>query len=130
MFNLTAWFVPIIILAVIILPQSVRILREYERGVVFRLGKLLAAKGPGLILLIPVVDRMVKMDLRVVTIDVSKQEVMTRDNVPATVDAVVYFRVMDPVAAVIKVENYWKATSLIAQTTLRSVLGQIGKAHV
>jgi regulator of protease activity HflC (stomatin/prohibitin superfamily) len=104
--------------------QAIRILREYERGVIFRLGKLLGAKGPGLIILIPVVDRMVKMDLRVVTIDVSKQEIMTRDNVPATVDAVVYFRVVDPIAAVIKVENFWKATSLIAQTTLRSVLGQ------
>jgi len=114
----------LIILAAILLPQALRILREYERGVVFRLGKLLAAKGPGVIILIPVVDRMVKMDLRVVTIDVSKQEVMTRDNVPATVDAVVYFRVIDPVAAVVKVENFWKATSLIAQTTLRSVLGQ------
>jgi regulator of protease activity HflC (stomatin/prohibitin superfamily) len=101
-----------------------RVLREYERAVIFRLGKLIAAKGPGLIFLIPVVDRMVKMDLRVITIDVAKQEVMTRDNVPATVDAVVYFRVIDPVAAVVKVENYWKATSLIAQTTLRSVLGQ------
>jgi regulator of protease activity HflC (stomatin/prohibitin superfamily) len=108
----------------IVLPQMVRILREYERGVIFRLGKLLGAKGPGLILLIPVVDRMVKMDLRVVTIDVAKQEVMTRDNVPVTVDAVVYFRVVDPQAAVVKVENYLKATSLIAQTTLRSVLGQ------
>jgi regulator of protease activity HflC (stomatin/prohibitin superfamily) len=104
--------------------QAIRILREYERGVIFRLGKLLGAKGPGLIILIPVVDRMVKMDLRVVTIDVSKQEIMTRDNVPATVDAVVYFRVVDPNAAVVKVENFWKATSLIAQTTLRSVLGQ------
>lgn len=113
-----------IIMAAIVLPQAIRILREYERGVIFRLGKLLGAKGPGLILLIPIVDRMVKMDLRVVTIDVSKQEVMTRDNVPATVDAVVYFRVVDPTAAVVKVENYWKATSLIAQTTLRSVLGQ------
>ena len=104
--------------------QAIRILREYERGVIFRLGKLLGAKGPGLIILIPMVDRMVKMDLRVVTIDVSKQEIMTRDNVPATVDAVVYFRVVDPIAAVVKVENFWKATSLIAQTTLRSVLGQ------
>ena len=101
-----------------------RVLREYERGVIFRLGKLLGAKGPGLVLLIPFVDRMVKMDLRVVTIDVARQEVMTRDNVPATVDAVVYFRVVDPVASVVKVENYLKATSLIAQTTLRSVLGQ------
>src|SRR5580765_2259191 len=114
----------IIVLVAIVMPQAVRILREYERGVIFRLGKLLGAKGPGMILLIPVVDRMVKMDLRVVTIDVSKQEVMTRDNVPGTVDAVVYFRVINPVASVVKVENFWKATSLIAQTTLRSVLGQ------
>jgi regulator of protease activity HflC (stomatin/prohibitin superfamily) len=118
---------PVILIAVLaffILPQAIRILREYERGVIFRLGKLIGAKGPGLIFLIPVVDRMVKMDLRVVTIDVAKQEIMTRDNVPVTVDAVVYFRVIDPNAAVVKVENYWKATSLIAQTTLRSVLGQ------
>jgi regulator of protease activity HflC (stomatin/prohibitin superfamily) len=122
--NITAWIVPVVILAGIILPQALRVLREYERGVIFRLGKLLGAKGPGLILLVPVVDRMVKMDLRVVTIDVAKQEIMTRDNVPATVDAVVYFRVIDPIAAVVKVENFWKATSLIAQTTLRSVLGQ------
>lgn len=114
----------LIIFVAVVLPQALRILREYERGVIFRLGKLFGAKGPGLIFLIPVVDRMVKMDLRVVTIDVSKQEVMTRDNVPATVDAVVYFRVIDPIAAVVKVENFWKATSLIAQTTLRSVLGQ------
>src|ERR1035438_2078315 len=122
--KLSAWIVPFIILAAIVLPQAIRILREYERGVIFRLGKLVGAKGPGLIILIPAVDRMVKMDLRVVTIDVSKQEVMTRDNVPATVDAVVYFRIVDPVAAVVKVENYYKATSLIAQTTLRSVVGQ------
>src|SRR5438477_7761775 len=124
LFSLSAWLVPILIVASIALPQMARILREYERGVIFRLGKLLGAKGPGLIFLIPVVDRIVKMDLRVVTIDVSKQEVMTRDNVPVTVDAVVYFRVVDPIAAVVKVENFWKATSLIAQTTLRSVLGQ------
>src|SRR5438309_10703150 len=122
--RLIGWLVPIIILAVIILPQAARILREYERGVIFRLGKLLGIKGPGLIFLIPVVDRMVKMDLRVVTIDVARQEVMTRDNVPVTVDAVVYFRVVGPEAAVIKVENFLKATSLISQTTLRSVLGQ------
>ena len=121
---LISWVVPFIILGVIILPQMIRILREYERGVIFRLGKLLGAKGPGLIFLIPIVDRMVRMDLRVVTIDVARQEVMTRDNVPVSVDAVVYFRVVDPVAAVVKVENFWKATSLIAQTTLRSVLGQ------
>ncbi|HUJ42500.1 MAG TPA: SPFH domain-containing protein [Opitutaceae bacterium] len=126
LFNLSAWLVPAIVLAAIILPQAIRILREYERGVIFRLGKLhkRGAKGPGIIFLIPIVDRMVRMDLRVVTIDVAKQEIMTRDNVPATVDAVVYFRVIDPVAAVVKVENFLMATSLIAQTTLRSVLGQ------
>ncbi|MGE5209433.1 MAG: slipin family protein [Alphaproteobacteria bacterium] len=119
-----SWAVPIIILAVIVLPQAIRVLREYERGVIFRLGKLLGAKGPGVIFLIPIVDRMVRMDLRVVTIDVPRQEVMTRDNVPVSVDAVLYFRVIDPQSAVVKVENFLKATSLIAQTTLRSVLGQ------
>jgi regulator of protease activity HflC (stomatin/prohibitin superfamily) len=124
LFSITAWVIPLLIIVAIALPQMLRILREYERGVIFRLGKLLGAKGPGVILLIPIVDRMVKMDLRVVTIDVARQEVMTRDNVPVTVDAVVYFRVVDPVAAVVKVENFLKATSLIAQTTLRSVLGQ------
>ena len=122
--GLAPWIITVIILVSIVLPQAVRILREYERGVIFRLGKLLGAKGPGLILLIPIVDKMVKMDLRVVTIDVPKQEVITRDNIPMTVDAVVYFRVVDPEAAVVKVENFLKATSLIAQTTLRSVLGQ------
>ena len=126
LFKLVPWIIGIFVLASIVLPQMARILREYERGVIFRLGKLhkLGSKGPGIIFLLPLVDRMVKIDLRVVTIDVPKQEVMTRDNVPATVDAVVYFRVVDPVAAVIKVENFLKATSLIAQTTLRSVLGQ------
>src|SRR3984957_8945702 len=124
--RLVVWLVPIILLAVIILPQMIRILREYERGVIFRLGKLLRAKGPGLIFLIPIVDRIVKVDLRVVTINVPQQEMMTRDNVPVTVDAVVYFRVVDPEAAIIKVEDYLKATSLIAQTTLRSVLGKAG----
>jgi regulator of protease activity HflC (stomatin/prohibitin superfamily) len=119
-----AFIVVLFLFFVIILPQAIRILREYERGVIFRLGKLQGAKGPGIIFLIPIVDRMVKMDLRVVTIDVAKQEIMTKDNVPATVDAVVYFRVINPNDAVVKVENFWKATSLIAQTTLRSVLGQ------
>ena len=122
--NIGIWAGGIVIIAAVILPQTCRVLREYQRGVIFRLGKLLGAKGPGLIPLIPYVDRMVRMDLRVITIDVDRQEVMTRDNVPATVDAVVYFKVVDPVAAVVKVENYLKATSLIAQTTLRSVLGQ------
>jgi regulator of protease activity HflC (stomatin/prohibitin superfamily) len=124
MLNVVAWLVTLAVLASILLPQAFRILREYQRGVIFRLGKLLRAKGPGLIFLIPFVDRMVRMDLRVVTIDVPKQDVMTHDNVPVTVDAVVYFRVIDPEAAVVKVENYLKATSLIAQTSLRSVLGQ------
>src|SRR5207253_10671219 len=108
------WAIVLIVLAVVVLPTSIRILREYERGVIFRLGKLQGAKGPGLIFLIPIVDRMVRMDLRVVTLDVPKQEIMTRDNVPATVDAVVYCRVVDPNAAVVEVENFWKATSLIA----------------
>ena len=122
--RLISWLTPIIVLVLIILPQMVRILREYERGVIFRLGKLLGTKGPGMIFLIPLVDRMVKMDLRVVTIDVSRQEMMTRDNVPVTVDAVVYFRVVDAEAAVVKVESFLKATSLMSQTTLRSVIGQ------
>ncbi len=124
LFNLLVWLIPLGFLALILLPSAVRILREYERGVIFRLGKLVGAKGPGVVLLIPIVDRMVRMDLRVVTIDVPRQEVMTRDNVPATVDAVLYFRVVDPAAAVVKVENFLKATSLIAQTTLRGVVGQ------
>lgn len=123
-FNSIAWLVPIFALVIVILPSTIRILREYERGVIFRLGKLIGAKGPGLVFLIPFVDRMVKVDLRVITIDVPKQEMMTRDNVPVSVDAVVYFRVMDPEAAIIKVENFLKASSLIAQTTLRSVIGQ------
>jgi len=118
------WTITVIILLALLLPAMIRILREYERGVIFRLGKLLRAKGPGLIILIPVVDRMVRVDLRVVTIDVPRQEMMTRDNVPVTVDAVLYFRVIDSEAAIVKVENFLKATSLLAQTTLRSVVGQ------
>src|SRR5258708_38644026 len=95
----------------ILVAQTIRILREYERGVIFRLGQLVGTKGPGMIFLIPIVDRMVRMDLRVVTIDIARQEVMTRDNVPMTVDAVVYFRVVDPASAVVRVEKYLKATS-------------------
>ena len=124
LFSLLLWGAIVLVIASIVLPQAFRILREYQRGVIFRLGRLVGAKGPGLIVLIPYVDRMVKIDLRVITIDVPQQEVMTRDNVPVTVDAVVYFKVVDPVAAVVKVEHYLKATSMIAQTTLRSVLGQ------
>ncbi len=116
--------VVVVLAAVALLSSAVKITREYERGVVFRLGRLIGAKGPGVILLIPIVDRMVRMDLRVVTLDVPRQEMMTRDNVPVTVDAVVYFRVVNPEDAVVKVEFFSKATFLLAQTTLRSVLGQ------
>jgi len=114
----------ILVVGIIILAAAIRVIREYERAVVFRLGRLRGAKGPGLIFLIPIIDRMVKIDLRIVTMDVQKQELMTRDNVPTAVDAVIYFRVVDANAAVVNVENYVKATSLIAQTTLRSILGQ------
>ncbi len=114
-----------LLLVVFVLASAVRIVQEYERGVVFRLGRVReGAKGPGLILLVPVVDRMIKMDLRTVSMGVPPQEVITRDNVPARVDAVLYFRVMDPNRSVIEVENHVLATSQISQTTLRSVLGQ------
>jgi regulator of protease activity HflC (stomatin/prohibitin superfamily) len=116
--------IAIVAFAVILLAAAVRILREYERAVIFRLGRLIPLKGPGLILLIPVVDRMERISTRIQTIDVQRQEVMTRDNVPVTVDAVVYYRVLEPRDAVVKVQNYHKATYLVAQTTLRSVLGQ------
>ncbi|MDR5683243.1 MAG: slipin family protein [Armatimonadota bacterium] len=102
----------------------IRIVREYERGVIFRLGRLVGAKGPGLFILWPVIDRMIKVDLRIVTLDVPRQEMMTRDNVPVTVDAVVYFRVVNPEDAIVRVEDFVRATSLYAQTTLRSVIGQ------
>jgi regulator of protease activity HflC (stomatin/prohibitin superfamily) len=108
----------------IFLGSSVRILREYERGVIFRLGRLIAQKGPGLILLIPLIDRMVKVDLRTVTLNVPPQEVITRDNVPCRVNAVAYFRVVDSNRAVVDIENYLVATSQISQTALRSVLGK------
>src|SRR5579872_6265377 len=102
----------------------VRILREYERGVVFRLGRLLDPKGPGVAFLIPIVDRIVKVDLRTITLQIPPQEVITKDNVPARVNAVAYFRIVDPKAAIVNIENFMIATSQIAQTTLRSVLGQ------
>jgi regulator of protease activity HflC (stomatin/prohibitin superfamily) len=116
--------IAILVVLLILLSAAVKITREYERGVIFRLGRLLPVKGPGVIILIPVVDRMVKIDLRVVTLDVPRQEMMTRDNVPVSVDAVVYFRIVNPEDAVVKVENFSKATFLLAQTTLRSVIGQ------
>jgi regulator of protease activity HflC (stomatin/prohibitin superfamily) len=112
------------VLALILIASAVRVLREYERGVIFRLGRLIALKGPGLILLIPVIDRMVKVDLRTVTLNIPPQEVITRDNVPTSVNAVCYFRVIDPNRAIVEVENFLLATSQIAQTALRSVLGK------
>lgn len=115
---------------VIILLSAIRIAREYERGVIFRLGRLIDTKGPGLFLLIPFVDRMVKVDLRIVTMSVPPQEVITRDNVPAKVNAVVYFRVMEPHQAIVEVEDFIVATSQIAQTTLRSTLGQSDLDHL
>jgi regulator of protease activity HflC (stomatin/prohibitin superfamily) len=110
--------------ALIAIGMSVRVLREYERGVIFRLGRLIAQKGPGLILLIPLVDRMVSVDLRTVTLNIPPQEVITRDNVPAGVNAVAYFRVVDAQKAIVEVENFLVATSQISQTALRSVLGK------
>jgi regulator of protease activity HflC (stomatin/prohibitin superfamily) len=116
--------VVLIVLVIVLLASGVRILREYERGVIFRLGRLIAQKGPGLIYIIPIIDRMVRMDLRTVTLNVPPQEVITKDNVTVRVNAVAYFRVLDPNRAVTEVENFLLATSQIAQTTLRSVLGK------
>jgi regulator of protease activity HflC (stomatin/prohibitin superfamily) len=113
-----------IIFLLIILASAIRILREYERGVIFRLGRLIAVKGPGLILLIPVIDRMIKVSLRTVVMDVPTQDIITKDNVSIKVNAVVYFRVMQPDKAIVEVENFLFATSQLSQTTLRSILGQ------
>ena len=109
--------------AIILLASALRVLREYERGVIFRLGRLIAQKGPGLIILIPIIDRMVRVDLRTVTLQIPPQEVITRDNVTARVTAVAYFRVIDPNRAIVEVENFLAAVTQISQTTLRSVLG-------
>jgi regulator of protease activity HflC (stomatin/prohibitin superfamily) len=115
----------VIFLLLLFLFAAIKVAREYERGVIFRLGRLLPEpKGPGLFLLIPIVDRMVKVDLRTITLNVPPQEVITKDNVPVRVNAVAYFRIVDPKAAIVQVENFMVATSQIAQTTLRSVLGQ------
>jgi regulator of protease activity HflC (stomatin/prohibitin superfamily) len=115
----------IIVLALLVLfPMAIKIVTEYERGVIFRLGRLIGAKGPGLFLIIPFVDRMIKVDLRVVTMDVPPQEVITKDNVTVRVNAVVFFRVVDPEASVVKVLDHIRATSQISQTTLRNILGQ------
>jgi regulator of protease activity HflC (stomatin/prohibitin superfamily) len=116
--------ITIIVIAVFILASAIRVLREYERGVIFRLGRLVGAKGPGLILIIPIIDRMVKVSLRIVAMDVPPQDVITKDNVSVKVNAVVYFRVMDAGKAIVEVQDYLYATSQLAQTTLRSILGQ------
>jgi len=113
-----------VILLMILLSSSIRVLREYERGVVFRFGRLSATRGPGIFLIIPFVDKMIKVDLRTVTLDVPPQDIITKDNVPVKVNAVAYFKVTDPEKSVISIENYRVATSQISQTTLRSVLGQ------
>ena len=115
----------VVVLAIIVFTATVKVVQEYERGVVFRLGRFVGARGPGLILLIPGIERMMKVDLRVITMDVPSQEVITSDNVTIKVNAVVYFQVLDPGAAVTRVLDFIRATSLIAQTTLRSVLGQV-----
>jgi regulator of protease activity HflC (stomatin/prohibitin superfamily) len=115
----------VLLFIIFILASAIRILNEYERGVIFRLGRFIGVKGPGLILLIPIVDRMVKVSLRTVVFDVPTQDIITRDNVSMQVNAVVYFRVLDPQKAVIEVENFLFATSQMSQTTLRSVLGQV-----
>jgi regulator of protease activity HflC (stomatin/prohibitin superfamily) len=120
-----AGILTLIIIALFILANAIRILREYERGIIFRLGRLMGTRGPGLILLIPIVDRMVKVSLRVVTMDVPPQDVITRDNVTVKVNAVIYFRVIDASKAIVEVEDFLYATSMISQTTLRSVLGQV-----
>jgi regulator of protease activity HflC (stomatin/prohibitin superfamily) len=123
-----SWLFPAMIVAglvLFILANAIRILREYERGVIFRLGRLIGAKGPGLILLIPIVDKMVRVSLRTIPMDVPSQDIITKDNVTVKVNAVTYFRVMDPNKAVVDVEDYIYATSQISQTTLRSILGQV-----
>ncbi len=116
--------IAIVVLLALFLSAALKILNEYERGVIFRLGRVIAAKGPGLIILIPLIDRMIKVSLRLVALDVDPQDVITRDNVSVKVNAVIYFRVIDPVKAIIEVENYGYAISQLAQTTLRSVCGE------
>lgn len=119
------WVITIVVFLVLLAPQIFKILREYERAVVFRLGKFQSVKGPGLIILIPFIDKIERVDLRVLTINVDRQEVITKDNVTVNVDAITFFRVVDAEAAVIQVERYIHATSMLAQTTLRSIIGQV-----
>jgi regulator of protease activity HflC (stomatin/prohibitin superfamily) len=119
------WVITLVVFLVLLAPQIFKILREYERAVVFRLGKFQSVKGPGLIILIPFIDKIERVDLRVLTINVDRQEVITKDNVTVNVDAITFFRVVDAEAAVIQVERYIHATSMLAQTTLRSIIGQV-----
>ena len=123
--NTFIWIITIVIFLAVFLPQMFKILREYERGVIFRLGKFQSVKGPGLIVLVPFIDKVERVDLRVLTINVDKQEAITKDNVTVNVDAITFFRVVDAEKAVIQVERYIAATSMLAQTTLRSVVGQV-----
>ncbi|MBI2712716.1 MAG: slipin family protein, partial [Bdellovibrio sp.] len=123
--ELFSGFAGIVAAVVVFLFFSIKVLNEYERGVIFRLGRIIGSKGPGLIILIPWVDRMTRVDLRTVTLDVPPQDVISRDNVTIKVNAVVYFKVIEPNRAVVEVENFLMATSKLAQTTLRSVLGQV-----
>jgi len=123
--NYLVWVITLVVFLAVFMPQMFKILREYERGVVFRLGKFYMTKGPGLIVLIPFIDKIERVDLRVLTINVDKQEAITKDNVTVNVDAITFFRVVDAEKAVIQVERYIAATSMLAQTTLRSVLGQV-----
>ncbi|KKG35101.1 hypothetical protein DU52_03880 [Methanosarcina mazei] len=116
---------PVLIVVILILSQSIKMVNEYERVVIFRLGRLSGVKGPGIFLIIPIIDKAIKIDLRVIAIDVPKQAVITRDNVTVEVDAVVYYKVVEPGAAITQVENYMFATSTLSQTTLRDVLGQM-----
>ncbi len=125
MSGLPSGFLFLIIFLIILAASAIKILREYERGVIFRLGRLIGAKGPGIIFIIPGVDKLLRISLRTVTLDIPPQDVITRDNVSIKVNAVVYFRVIDPNKAVVEVENYLYATSQLAQTTLRSVVGQV-----
>ena len=123
MFDYLMWVLAVAVVGILV--NAIKILREYERGVIFQLGRFWKVKGPGLIIVIPILQQMVRVDLRVIVMDVPTQDVISRDNVSVRVNAVVYFRVMNPVKAVIEVENYVYATSQLAQTTLRSVLGEV-----
>lgn len=122
--NLLVYFV-VLLLVLMLLSSAIKVVREYERGVIFRLGRFIGAKGPGIFFIVPIADKFIKIDLRTVAFDVPKQRLITRDNVSVDVDAVVYYRVMDPGKAVVQVEDYLRATNWLAQTTLRDILGQV-----